>query len=180
LLLDVGKFGVIRVSLREHRVLRTPVDCQSRVIPKNAVFVGLTVVITAFVKELNRFRHSQETVSKTNWDIDLVLFLCGKANGSPLAKMGRANADVHDDIQSFAFADATELRLRMLKLIVKAAKCLAGGDRVIVLEEDVFDAEVDESGVMVAFEEGTAGVAMDYGTQLTDTWQGGFDSFHLR
>ena len=58
----------------------------------------------------------------------------------------------------------------MLKLIVKAAERLAGGDGMIVLEENVVDAEVGESAVMVGFEEGTAGVAMDYGTQLTNTW----------
>src|SRR5579859_6028886 len=94
--------------------------------------------------------------------------------------MGRAHADVHDDIQRLAFADPTELRLRMLKLIMKAAECLAGGDGVVVLKEGVFDAEVGEFGVVVGFEEGTAGVAMDYGTQLINTWQGGFDSFHLQ
>jgi hypothetical protein len=65
------------------------------------------------------------------------------------------------------------------QLIVKAAKGSAGGGGVIVLKKSVFDAEVYEFGVVVSFEERAARVAMDYGAQLIDTWQGRFDSFHL-
>ena len=62
---------------------------------------------------------------------------------------------------------------------MEAAKRFAGRDGVIVLKEGVGDAEVCEFGEVVSFEERAAGVAMDYRSQLIDTWKGGFDSFHL-
>jgi hypothetical protein len=76
--------------------------------------------------------------------------------------MGRAYANIDHYIQSFALDDTTELGLRMVELIVKAAKRSAGRDGVIVLREGVSDAEVCELCVMVGFEERTARVAMDY------------------
>jgi len=122
LLLHVGEFGILGVSLRKRWTRDTPVDCESGVVPKNAVLVRRSIVITAFVKKLNRVRQGQKAVSKTCRDIHLVLFLRGEADARPFAKMWRADANVHRDVQSFAFDDATELGLGMLQLIVKAAE----------------------------------------------------------
>jgi hypothetical protein len=68
--------------------------------------------------------------------------------------------------------------LGVLQLVVEAAERPARGDGVIVLEEGVVDAEVCEFGLMVGFEERTARVPIDYGTQFIDTWKGSFDSLH--
>jgi hypothetical protein len=54
--------------------------------------------------------------------------------------------------------------------IVKAVKSFLGGDGVVVLEEGVLDAEVCEFGVVVSFKERAPRVAMDYRSQLIDTW----------
>jgi hypothetical protein len=118
-------------------------------------------------------------MGKSGWDVDQILLPGGEADTGPLAKMRRAHADVDSDIQSFALDNATELGLRMAQLVVEAAKRSAGGRGVIVLKESVVDTEVCEFDLVVGLEEGAACVAIDYRTQLIDTWQGGFDSFHL-
>ena len=51
---------------------------------------------------------------------------------------------------------------------------------MIVLEEGIGDTEAGEFSLVVGFEKRAAGVAMDYRSQLVDTWEGGFDSLHLR
>jgi hypothetical protein len=68
----------------------------------------------------------------------------------------RADTDVQCNVQGFAFDDATEFGLCVLQLIMKAAKRSSRRVRVIVLEEGVFDAEVEEFGVMVRLEERAA------------------------
>src|SRR6202521_2229481 len=115
-MLNLGESRIFGVSLREHWARRTPVDGESRIVPKNAVFVGLAIVITAFVKKLNSFRHGQKAVGKTSWDIDLVMFLGGEMDAGPFAKVRRANADVHGNVYGFAFDDPAELGLGMLQL----------------------------------------------------------------
>jgi hypothetical protein len=178
--LDVCEFWIFSVSLREHVSTRTPVDAESWVVPENAVFVGRSIVIAALVEKLNCFRKSQEAVSKSGWDIDLILLLGAEADTGPLAKMRRTYADIDGDIQSFAFDDTAELRLRVLQLIMKAAKRPAGGDGVIVLEEGVCDAEICKSGTVIGFEKRAAPVSMNYWPQLVDAGQRGFDSLHLQ
>ena len=168
--MDIGEFRTFSVSLGEHRSSRTPVDGESWVVPENAVFVGWSVVIAALVEKLNDFGKSQEAVSKSGRDVDLILLLGAEADAGPLAKMRRAYADVDSHIQSFAFDDTAELGLRVQQLIVKAAKSSLGGDGVVVLEEGVLDAEACEFGVVVSFKERAARVAMDYRSQLIDTW----------
>jgi hypothetical protein len=92
--------------------------------------------------------------------------------------MRRADANVDSDVQSFALDHTTELSLRVLQLVMKAAKRPAGRNGVIVLKEGVFDSEVREFGLMVGFEEGAARVAINYRTQFIDIWEGRFDSLH--
>jgi hypothetical protein len=162
--LDVGESWIVGVSFRKHRREVTPLDGEHGIVPKNAVFVGGSVIITAFVKKLNGFGHGEKTVRESNGDIDLILLLGAEMDARPLAEMRRADTDVGDNVQGFALYYATELGLRVLELIMKAAKRTAGRDGVIVLKEGLFDAEVYELCVMVGFEERTARVAMDYGT----------------
>jgi len=159
--LDVGELRIVGVSLRERRREITPVDGQHRIVPENAMFVGWSIVVTAFVKKLNGFGQCEKPVRESNGDIDLILLFGGEADAGPFAEMGRADANVGDYVESFAFDDATELGLRVVELIVKAAKSSAGRNRVIVLQEDVFDAPISEFRVVIRFEAGAARVAMD-------------------
>src|ERR1700730_2001187 len=115
---------------------------------------------------------------KSGRDIDLILLHRREENAGPLAKVRRPNADVNGDVQHFAFDDATELCLRMLQLIVKPAKRPLNGTGVVVLIERIFDTECSEFCSMVSFSEKTTRVAVNYGPQLIDTGERGFDSFH--
>jgi hypothetical protein len=176
---DVSEFWIVGVSLRKHRSGSAPVDGERGIIPKNAVFVGWGIVIAAFIQKLNDFCQREKTVRKSDRDVDLILRLGTEVDAGPVAEMWRTEPDVDDYVQSFALDDTTELGLGVLELIVKAAKSSAGGDGVIVLKEGVVDAEGGELGLVVGFEEGAACVAIDYGTQFIDTWEGGFDPLHL-
>ena len=162
-LLDVSEFWIVGVSLRQHRRQITPVDGEHGIIPENSVLVGGYIIVTTFVEELNGFCQREKSVCEANRNVDLILLSCGEADAGPFAEMRRTEANVGDYVQSFALDDATELSLRVMELIVEAAKRTAGRDGVIVLKEDLFDAEVYKLCVMVGFEERTARVAMDYG-----------------
>jgi len=72
------------------------------------------IVITAFVKKLNGVGQSQKSVSESERDIDLILILGGEVDTGPFTEMRRADANVGDYVESFAFDDATELGLRMI------------------------------------------------------------------
>jgi len=156
------------------------VDGQGRIVPKNAVFVGRGIVITTFVKKLNGFCESQKTVSKTGGDVDLIVGRGGQADAGPFAKMRRPEANVHGNVQNFAIDHPTELGLRVEKLIVKAAERSLGRSGVVILKEAIPDSEIREFRVVVRFEERAARISMDYRAQLTNTWQRGFDSFHVQ
>jgi hypothetical protein len=169
-LLDVSEFWIVGVSLRKHRSGSAPVDGERGIIPKNAVFVGRGIVIAAFIQKLNDFCEREKTVRESDRDVDLILRLGTEVDAGPVAEMWRTQPDVDDYVQSFALDDTTELGLGVLELIVKAAKSSAGGNGMIVLQEGVFDPQICELGVVVRFEERTAGVAMDQGVQLINAW----------
>jgi hypothetical protein len=168
--LDVSEFWIIGISLRKYWCKVTPIDSKHRIVPENAVLVGWSIVITAFVKELNGFGEREKSVRESNGDIDLILLFGGQENAGPFAEVGRTDSDVGDYIQSFTLDDTTELGLRVAELIVKAAKRTAGRNGVIVLREGVFDAQVSEFSMVVRFEERAARIAMDQRTQFIDAW----------
>ena len=59
----------------------------------------------------------------------------------------------------------------MSQLIMQTAKSSLGRNGVVVLNEEVFDTEVGELGLMVGLAKRTARVAMDYLAQLINTWK---------
>ena len=112
---------------------------------------------------------------KARWNINLILLFGGEMHAGPLPKARRTDADVHGDVEGFTFDDATELRLRMSQLIMQTAKSSLVRNGVVVLNEEVFDTEVGELGLMIGLAKRTARVAMDYLAQLINTRKGGLD-----
>jgi hypothetical protein len=96
---------------------------------------------------------------KPGWNIDLILFLCGESNTGPLSELRRTDPDVDCNVQSFPFHHPAQLRLWMSQLVMESAQRSAGGTRMIILNEAIYDANLRESCLVVSFQEKTAIVA---------------------
>ena len=149
----------LRVLFRNNGVGDAPRNVEIRIVPENPVFIAGVIEITTFVEELDGIGQSQESMCKSRWNIDLILFLCGESNTGPFSELRRTDPDVDRDVQSFSFHDPAQLGLWMSQLIVESAQCSAGGTRMIVLNEAICDAKLLEFCLVVSFEEKTAFIA---------------------
>ena len=100
---------------------------------------------------------------KPGWNINLILFLCGKSNAGPLSELRRTDPDVDCNVQSFSFHHPAQLRLWMSQLVMESAQRSPGGTGMIVLNEAIYDANLSEFCLVVSFQEKTAFVAKHSG-----------------
>jgi hypothetical protein len=62
-------------------------------------------------REIERFPSTREIHGRNPPGVNLILLVGGEEDAGPLAKTGRADANVDSNIQGFAFNDAAELGL---------------------------------------------------------------------
>ena len=86
------------------------------------------IKIGALIKELDSLSESQIPVRETARNIDLILLFCGEDDRSPLAEMGRSNANIHGYVQSLALDHAAKFCLCMPELVMESADCAFGQD----------------------------------------------------
>src|SRR5690349_21711485 len=118
-------------------------------------------------------------MSKTSGNINLVLLACRQQNTGPFPQKRGADPYVNGDVQCFAFNDAAKLRLRMLQLIVKTAERSLDRAGVVVLNKNVVDSQLGQTGTVVGLEKKASLVTEHLGAQFPDSRQTGFDSLHL-
>jgi hypothetical protein len=121
---------------------------------------------TTFVKKLDGVCQCEESVCKPDWNINLILFLCGESNTGPLSELRRTDPYVDCNIQSFSFHHPAQFHLWMPQLVVESAQRSPGGTGMIVLNEAIYDANFSEFRPMVSFQEKTAFVAKHSRPQL--------------
>jgi hypothetical protein len=103
----------VRVLFRNNGVGYAPRDIEIRIVPENPEFIAGVIEITTFVKKLDGICQSQESMCKPGWNINLILFLCGKSNTGPLSESRRTEPDVDCNVQSFPLHDPAQLGLWM-------------------------------------------------------------------
>ena len=117
------------------------------------MFISGIVEITAFVKKLDSIRQCKKSVRKSNWNINLILFLCRESNTRPFSELRRADPDVDRDVYSFAFYHPAEFGLRTAQLVMQPQQRSLGRTRMVILNKAIYDAPVDKSGLVVSFQE---------------------------
>jgi len=94
-------------------------------------------------------------------DIKLGMVLTRQHHADPLAKVRRAEADVHGDIENLTPRDPAELGLRVAKLIMQPAQHPARGMGMIVLHERLANSRLGESVLAVGLHEEAARIFED-------------------
>src|SRR5262245_40286637 len=92
--------------------------------------------------------------------------------------MGGACSDVNGNIQYFAFDYAAQFCLWTSQLIVQPAQSPLARGRMVVLYEQVADAQFKEFSPVIGLHEKTPGIPKHCGAQLPDTRESRFDLVH--
>ena len=110
-----------------------PSDANRRVVPGNAAFVCGGVIVRRLIQEVGRLAQHHKAVGKARWHPELAVVVFGQLAADPLAKSGRAFADVHGHVKHGAAHHAHQLALGLLQLVVQAAQHALGAAAVVVL-----------------------------------------------
>src|SRR5579859_1578466 len=168
---DLGQRKQVLVFFRKQRRSCSPRDVQVRIVEGDAVLVRAIVKIAAFVEELHARRQRQKTVRETARHVKLIPLLRRQDNARPFAKMRRADANIHGHVERFAFDHAAELRLRAIELVMQDAQHALRGSRMVILNENIRDAEFGEFFLVIRFEKTAASVAARFEENLANAGQ---------
>lgn len=166
---NVGQPGIPGVFVRNEGISDTPRNVDLRIAPEDAVFVGGIVEVAAFVEELHVIRQGEKAVRKAHRDVDLILPLRRKKDTGPFSEMGGVEPDINCYVQGLALDDTAQLGLRMVQLVMEAAKSAFHRPRVVVLDESIPDAQPFKLCPVVGLKEEAARIAKDGRAKLANT-----------
>lgn len=136
------------------------------------------VIVRTFILKLRYFTEHVEAMGETRRHPKHSLVLVGDVLAYPLAKGGRALADVHSHVEDLPNRCADEFPLGLPDLVVETAECTLARAAVIILDKVRIDTGLDEFPTLPCLHEESTFVAEDIGFYEKDIGDAGWDEIH--
>ena len=126
------------------------------------------VEVAALIKKLSGIGQNHEAVGESLGNEDEVVALGGEQHAGPFSESRRADSYVYRNVQHFPLHHAAELGLRMPQLVMETAQRSFCGARLVVLDENIVDAEIGKLLLVVRLQEKASRVAEYFRLKLPD------------